>query len=470
MRVVIVGNDLSCWLTAYSLSALLGSVVTSICVLDDSRNAVSNFVPVHVVAPQTLRLLEKSGISEADLLAHAGASFHLGYAFTDWLGDGATHFLATGIVKAPIGPVSFHNLALRISAGGTPVRLSDYSLEAMCAQTQRFAPASSDPRSILSTLNHGLHIETDRFIAWLKQKATRQGSRHIQANIVDVTRDKHGNITLIQCADGLNVEGDLFVDCSGTNRALSPQTFLFQSAQFVDLRCNWTSRPRSGPDLPLFVHALASNDGWTNSLCTQNHEHQLCVSIGSDCRSANFGRLDQIWSGNCVAIGEAAASFPNTTDLGLHVIAAGLDLLMTLLPSPASNGVEAHEYNRIFAAALEQAQTWAALPFVLNQRLSQPFWNALKSGSQSTSITALLDTWTQLGRLNAGESDDWFEDMDWVSMLWAFGAMPLRYDQVADGISKVVIAAHFAKVRSVMHAAIGKLPSHADYIHAALTR
>jgi tryptophan 7-halogenase len=469
MRVVIVGGGLSGWLTAHAFSRLTSANITSVCVLNDVASVACDAAPVQIARAPTLRLLGKAGINEADLLAYAGASFHLGYAYTGWQGDEATHFLATGVVKAPIGPVSFHHLALRMIASETPLRLSDYSLEAMCAQTQRFAPASSDPRSILSTLNHGLHIETDGFVAWVKQKAMALGTQEIETRVLTVKRNEQEDMTAIACADGLTIEGDFFIDCSGHSRLLSQRQIINPAPQIPNTRYDWTSRARSGPDLPLFVHAQASNGGWTHSLCTQHHEHQLRVSIGGDRQLSDFGRLEQIWSGNCVAIGETAATFPPSTGLELQVIVAGIDLLMTLLPSPTSTGVEAHEYNRIFSADLDQALTWNALPFALNKRERQPLWDAMRTASRSPSVETLVDTWTRLGRLNAGEGGDLFDDMDWIAMLWAFGVMPSRYDQVADGIDVQAIAAHFAKIRDVMHAAIGKLPAHSDYIRAALS-
>jgi tryptophan 7-halogenase len=467
MRVVIAGGGLSGWITAHRLSALIGSAITSVHVINSGP---SNDAPVQIARPQTLRLLERSGIDEADLLAHAGASFHLGYAFTGWQGDETTQFLPTGLIKAPIGPVSFHHLALRLIANGTPVRLSDYSLEAMCAQTQRFAPAHTEPNSIVSSVKHGLHIETDPLVAWLKTKAVSRGSHDTQTQIMNIIRNDHGEITLIQCEDEMSFKGDLFIDCSGDRRVLGERTFIAQNLHVPGTKWDWTSTIRSGPDLPLFVNAQATNGGCTHSLCTQNQEHKLRLTLSTGGKTSNLGRLDQFWAGNCVAIGEAGAVLSPSSGLALHVAVAGLDLLMRLLPSPASTGAEALEYNRIFAADVAQAQMWAVLPFALNTRHRQPFWDAMRDHAQTPSITTLLDTWTKLGRINAGEGGDWFDDMDWVSVLWAFGALPTRYDQVADGIDHQAISNHFAKIRAVLLAAIGKLPGHSDYVRAVLTR
>jgi tryptophan 7-halogenase len=471
MRIVIAGGGVCGWLAAFAMCRYLGRTITSVTLVDTKRHSdtCEDDSTALIALPQTLRLLEKMGVSEADLLANAGASFHLGQAFSGWLGDDTTHFLPTGLVKAPIGPVSFHHLALRLIASGMPIRLSDYSLEAMCAQTERFAAASLDQRSVLSTLVHGLHIESNGLIAWLRQSALARGCQEIVGDIASIARAENGEIEQIICSHLPPIQGDLFLDCSGRDRVLSKQDFVVFSNDAAKIRFDWTSRPRTGSSLPLFAHSQASNGGWTHSFCTQSGEHRIRASVAT-MTGTDIGRLNALWDGNCVALGSAGAIVPPTSGLVLHNCVAGVDSLMSLLPSTDSLDAEAAEYNRIMTADVDQAQTWAALPFALNQRIGQPLWDAFRTGTQTRNIANLLETWTKLGRLNAGDEGNWFDDQDWISMLWTCGVLPRRYDQVANGINIDAIKSHFDKVRSIMLAAIGTLPRHGDYLRTIVTR
>jgi tryptophan 7-halogenase len=235
------------------------------------------------------------------------------------------------------------------------------------------------------------------------------------------------------------------------------------------MRYDWTSRPRTGPSLPLFAHSQASNVGWIHSFCTQNAEHQIRASVAT-MTGTDIGRLKALWDGNCVALGSAGTVVPPTSGLALHNCVASVDLLMALLPSTDSFGAEATEYNRIVTADVDQAQTWTALPFALNQRIGQPLWDTFRTGTQTRNIVNLLETWTKLGRLNVGDEGNWFDDQDWISMLWTCGVLPRRYDQVANGIDIDAVKSHFDKVRSIMLGAIGTLPRHADYLGTIVTR
>jgi tryptophan 7-halogenase len=464
MRIVIVGGGTAGWLSALNLSTLIGSAITSVALIEDIGQRADPAPPAYIALPATLRALEKASLSEADLICKANASVHLGYAFSGWQGDETTQFIATGAAEAPLGPVSFLQLALRRQAEGTPIRLADYSLEAICAQSERFAPASNDQRSVLSTLSHGLHIEAAGLTALLRERALAKGVISIEGTFVSTRLDSHGDVSSLEVSGHDPIRADLYIDCSGSQRLLSNRPALVWPSQLPWTSFKWASRPRLGPSLPLFVHAQAAPDGYALNICTSANQYQLRATLQTQDTSPPVGRLTQVWCGNRVAIGRAAANLPLVAGLELHTIAAGIDQLITHLPATASTQFEAGEYNRIFCAQLDQAYLWSLLPFALNTRVGETFWDQARAARDDSGLSPILERWTKLGRIAITEFD-WFDDYAWAATFTGGGLWPARYDQVANGFDIDVITAHLQKVRSIMIAAVGTLPPHLDYLN-----
>jgi tryptophan 7-halogenase len=467
MRIVIVGGGVAGWLTALNFSALIGSAITSVALIEDIGRGADPEPPVYIALPATLSALEKVGLSEADLICKANASVHLGYAFSGWQGDETTQFIATGAAEAPLGPVSFLQLALRRQAEGTPIRLADYSLEAICAQSERFAPASNDQRSVLSILTHGLHIEAVGLTALMRERALARGAISIEGRFVSARVDGQGDISCLDVSGRDPVHADLYIDCSGSQRLLSNRPVFAWPSQLPNTSFKWASRPRTGPSLPLFVHAQAAPDGYALNICTGANQYQLRATSEAQ-GGPPLGRLAQVWRGNCVAIGGAAANFSPMAGLDLHAIVSGIDQLITHLPATASTQFEAGEYNRIFCAQLDQASLWSLLPFALNARVGEAFWDQARATRDDSGLAPILERWTKLGRI-IGTEFDWFDDHAWAATFTGAGLWPARYDQVANGFDLDVITAHLQKVRSIMIAAVGTLPPHLDYLNSVVS-
>jgi tryptophan 7-halogenase len=448
LTIVIKGGGIAGWLSACALAPQLGHAIAKIFVDDDGGpdESLGLVSPVEIALPATLEMFACMGISEADLIRNCGATIHLGQAITSWQGGDETQFIPSGSVIAPLGPVSFHHLALRLGARSQPIRLSDYSLEAMCAQSGRFGPASANPRSVLSTIRHGLHIETAGLCALAKQLALSRGAQQGQ---------------------GQNNPGDFVLDCTGPNRVVSTSAFEDWSHLWPMMHYQWTSRAVTSPSPPLYVHTQATVSGWSQSLWTRGGENQLHAISDKQADAPRLGRLHQPWHENVVAIGGSAAMLSPSAGLGLHAVLSGLDQLIAHLPRTADMAVEANEYNRVVGAQLDHAHTWSALPFALNNRAGQPFWDHARRCRAIGDLDALLQTWSRLGRLRMLDGD-WFDEQAWIASLWAHGALPARYDQVANGIPIQAIESHFEKIRSVMLTAIGTLPSHCTYLQSVL--
>ena len=73
-----------------------------------------------------------------------------------------------------------------------------------------------------STKYYSLHFEVSKLIPLLKYKCFGHGLkfRHYYKNVIDSRLDKDGNITSVILDDNNEIEGDLFIDCSGFKRVL----------------------------------------------------------------------------------------------------------------------------------------------------------------------------------------------------------------------------------------------------------
>src|SRR3546814_4439422 len=93
--------------------------------------------------------------------------------------------------------------------------IGDYSLAVAAAKANRFAPPAEDD-SLRSTYGYAYQFDATLFAPWLRDFALPLGVTRVEGLVTEVLRDgESGDVTALKLADGREVAGDIFVDCSG---------------------------------------------------------------------------------------------------------------------------------------------------------------------------------------------------------------------------------------------------------------
>jgi tryptophan halogenase len=279
-RVLIVGSGIDAWMTA---AALATAGVQTVMVAETSAPSEGRIAAL----PSLGGLHARLGISEETVARAAAATPRLGARY----GETVEPFGETG---ASLEGVPFHHYWLR-AGDGAP--LTAWSLAAQAAARGRFAPASPDPRSPLSTLDHGLTLDAAGYAALLKAVALKGG-----ATVVD------------GCPDA-----DLVVDASASD------------APWID----WSAWLPTGVTL--------ADDGLVSTFQPA---------------PLKAGRRALAVVGNVVAIGSAYGAIGAGDGGDLQLLQSAVSRLVALFPTtPAA----AAEYNRLSELAIERARDMAIL-------------------------------------------------------------------------------------------------------------
>ena len=168
-RVAIVGGGVEAWMTAAALARATGG---------QAQIRVVETGPAVKGALSTLPALRSFhallGLDETALMAATRATYKLGSRFSGWT-PGASFCDAFGEIGASLEGVGFHHYWTRLRQAGEAASLDDYSLAAVIAQLGRFSAPDPDPRSPLSTLAYGLHLDAELYVGVLRNLALRGG-------------------------------------------------------------------------------------------------------------------------------------------------------------------------------------------------------------------------------------------------------------------------------------------------------
>lgn len=451
--IAIVGGGVAGWMSALSLAAT-GRAVSLIEVPGPDLSA-GPFGPAESTAPGFGRFLDEHGIAPADFSREScPVAVTLGNAAASWAGEQVNWFLPFGETGAPMGAVAFHQLAARLRSLGRDVRLGDYSLAALAAQSGRFATPGQDPRSPLSSFAFGFNIDRAGFAEMLKRRALAKGVTLHPAPFRDA--EITDRVVAVTLENGDRIEADLWLDCSGPQALLASRLSPFESwSEWLpcDRVLQFAEDSEAPP--PLYSISAANAAGWDRAVSVAGGYGRATfyasshADLGGDPYAP--GRRARMWTANCIAIGAAAAVIDPVHPIAFGQVQSALARLRALFPTE-DGSVEAAEYNRLMHAEADRARDFMILPWKANARHGEPLWDAARAMSVPDTLQYKLDLWLSRGRVPIYDEEP-FDRPDWIVALDGMGLRPRRWDALADAISEADLLAHFQRVRDALIAA-----------------
>ena len=495
VRIVVAGGGLAAWLAAAALGRVLDPDAYPITVVGtaDADDRLEPFGAADARLPWPERQHAALDLDDDAVVSSCAGAFSFGLALDGWNRPDGTYFHPFSQMGAALGPVSFYHILLRLRQAGEPLRLTNFSLAALAAQAGRFTRPDRDPASVLSTCRHGLHADCQGLAALYRAEAGRHGVAVVPGHLRRVETAADGSLAALVTSDERRIEGDLFIDGSGVAARLISAV---GGGDWVDwsrwLPCDRILSATFDHDEPPqpFSLARAHAAGWLRTLPLQDRLalvnaystdfadqdqalrqlQQVAGGRGLQNLQAHyvyFGRRGAPWQRNCIALGAAAALIDPVGVSNLQLLRAGVDLLLQLLPGPATisaaAAAERTEYNRRFGALLDGARDFALAHYWLNGRRGEPLWDACREVAVPESLAYRMSLFESRGRVALSDEEP-FEQDDWTNLFDEHGLIPRSYSPLADGFKLADLRVHVNMIRAVMLDAVGRMPAHAHYL------
>ncbi|HEY5755249.1 MAG TPA: tryptophan halogenase family protein [Steroidobacter sp.] len=490
MHFVIVGGGSAGWMAAAALAhTLKGAHRIS---LIESEEIGTVGVGEATIPPLQFfnKVLE---INEREFVRATQASFKLGIEFRDWGQTGHRYFHQFGEFGANIDGISFHQFWLRLAAHGHPHPLSDYSPAAIAAEQRRFMPPFPTMPRDMPQLAYAYHFDAGLYARYLRGYAEQRGVVRQEGRIVHVGREgESGFIQALRLQDGRSIAGDFFLDCSGFQGLLIERTL---GTGFEDwshwLPCNRALAvpcPRSEDGFVPYTRSTAHEAGWQWRIPLQHRTgngHVYCSNYITDEEAARVllnnldskplaeprllrfttGRRKKFWNANCVALGLAGGFMEPLESTSLHLVQAAVFRFLSLIPLTGSVDPAAEEeFNRLSIAEYEQIRDFIILHYVANRR-DEPFWRDCRHMSIPDTLAHRLELFRSRGKV-ARYDGQLFADASWIAVMLGQGVQPQRWDPLADIMPLAELEQKADALRTKLHAAVARMPSHQQFIES----
>lgn len=488
-KVVIVGGGTTGWMAAASFSRYIADKDMSVTLIESPD--IGTIGVGEATIPNIVGFNKDLGIDEVELIKATQATFKLGIEFEDWYKKGERFFHPFADYGLKIDNVEFHHYVNRMKAAGLEVNLQDYSFACALAKQGRFAQPNSDPQSPLADYSYAYHLDAALYAKFLNGFSVKNGIEHISANVCGVNQNNDsGFIESVRLEDGREIEGDLFIDCSGfkgllingamgigltdlskwlpCDRAVAIQTELvdepapYTIASARDSGWQWC--------IPL-QHRMGNGYIYSSQFCdNQTAEETLLANVKG--RAINnirqfdlpLGAREVIWHKNCFALGLAGGFLEPLESLGLSLIQTALAKLYTFFPDKSFNQHDIAEVNRLHNAELERVVDFLALHYKLTQRTDTEFWRYCQNMPISDSLAHKIEVFKSQGRV-VQYSHESFEQASWLSMYHGFNIKPQRFDVRASNASIDLIEKNLTQMKASMEAASKQAMTHQAFIN-----
>jgi tryptophan 7-halogenase len=481
-QIVILGGGTAGWMSAAALAKALAGTGTTIRLIESDDIGT---VGVGEATIPTIHWFNQIvGIDEAAFMQATGATYKMGIEFVGWNGASSAYLHPFGTYGPPQDGVMFLHRMIRGRLAGQTVAAEDFSLTAQAARAGRFARPVADRRSLLSTLGYAYHFDAGRYAQFLRGLAEAAGVERIEGKVAGV--DQHaetGFVRALTTDRGVRVEGELFLDCSGFRGLLIEQTL---GSGFDDwshwLPCDRAWAAPSAPETTVTPYTRSTADvaGWRWRIPLQHRtgngyvfssryqsDEAACDALLAgmdgppiaDPRLIRFlpGQRKTSWNKNVVAIGLSSGFLEPLESTSIHLIQSGIAKLLSLFPRADCDPLLAEQFNRVFAAEMEDVRDFLILHYAQTGGRDEPMWRACQAMALPERLRYRLAQYRHSGRIMLG-GDELFRDASWFAVLDGQGVRAESYSPMIEGMSNAANTKLLDDVRRAIAAASAGLP------------
>ncbi len=486
--IVIVGGGTAGWMAAASCAKFCKALRVRIRLIESEQIGIVGVGEATI--PPLMAFIRALGIDEDDLIRRTQATFKLGIEFKDWTRVGHSYMHPFGQTGFDVGPVPFSAYWLKAFRAGRASRLEEYSLQAAAAYRGKFMRPVQSANSPVAGITYALHFDATLFARYLRSMAEAAGVERTEGRVRSVSlRPEDGFIDALTLESGEQVEGDLYIDCSGFSGLLIEGAlktgYEYWKSWLPCDRAVAVPCVRTGP-LSSYTRSTAKTGGWQWRIPLQHRvgngyvyssefisdtqaQDELLSSIEgkplAEPRMLRFetGRRKRFWNKNCVAIGLSSGFLEPLESTSIHFIQRALTMLFTLLPDRHFPAADTERYNKILAAEYERVRDFLVLHYSMTERTDSSLFNYCRTLTLPDSLQERIDLFRSHGRI-LRENSELFPAQSWMYIFVGQNVMPKFDDPLVDLYDPKIIDDTLNNIRSVVGNCAETMPLHEDFV------
>lgn len=425
-------------------------------------------------------LLKLIGFSVQDLIKHADGNYCCSQAYFDWAPDVENYFHSAGVsdLDCDITPYSQWLLKLKLASGG--VKMDDYLLASAAARVGKITLSESQ-----KVVSAGLSFDAARFVYLLKSYAQTLNIQVINDDLAQVRLTAMGDIESLLTISNINIEGDFFIDVTGSNSKLLGSGLKIGYDSWLQyLPCNRKkyikSTPRSARLVPFTASQLGAS-GWVKNRPLRSqlsaeficHESALASGASQDAALELFsnskayifspGMRKKIWYKNCLALGDAAVVFDHFSHSSFYVAAVTLKRFVEFWPGSANVNLMEDEFNRLMAIEFLDIRDFHCLHYVLAKKTNTLFGELLREIKLPDSLRYRMELFGACGGSPADEST-LIHASQWSNLFLGFSFWPKTYSGMLSHVTAARLEEWSNKIKKNIQRTVENSPDYTHYI------
>jgi hypothetical protein len=458
-RIVIVGGGSAGWITAGLIaSEYAGGPDQSISVTLVESPDVKTIGVGEGTWPTMRTTLQKIGLSESEFLVACSASFKQGTKFVGWVtGDENDYYYHP--FSAPAGYTELNLVPYWQQQRDKMSFVDAVSFQGQLCD-RNLAPKQETTPEFAHVANYAYHLDAGRFAHLLQRHCTgKLGVRHIVDHVTSINGEPDGDIRSVSTAASGDIEGDLFIDCTGMAALLLGKHY---QVPYVDKRhilfndsALAVQVPYTDEMAPIASQTISTAQSagwiWDIGLTTRrgigytyssahtndddaNESLRRYIERTSDTPAEGFeprkisfnpGHREKFWHRNCVAVGMSSGFLEPLEASALVLVELAGRMISEELPANRRvMDIVAKRYNDKFLYRWDRIIDFLKLHYVLSKRTDSEYWvDNRRSESTPASLQELLELWQfhVPGRQDLTQVDEIFSAASYQYVLCGMG-------------------------------------------------
>jgi tryptophan halogenase len=479
--VVIAGGGTAGWMVAAALSKTLGALL-DITLIESDEIGTVGVGEATIPSLQTFHQL--LGIDEREFMSATQATFKLGIQFEHWRQLGESYLHGFGQTGKDHWTAGFQHFWLKGRQRQLAADYGAYALEVQAAQSGRFASLPD------GGLHYAYHLDATRYAAFLRRMSQALGVQRVEGKIVAVKPDPQSlDIRALRLDSGAEIEGDLFIDCTGFRALLIGETLGVEYEDWSHWLFNDSAvavQTASVGDALPYTRSIAHGWGWQWRIPLQHRvgnglvyssryvdDAQAAQALLANVEGERLtsprvlrfspGQRRQAWHRNCLAVGLSSGFLEPLESTSIYLIQRHIIRLLQMFPRHGVAASDIEEFNRQTRVDIEHVRDFIILHYRVTNRQDTPYWRACSSMDVPATLQHRIELFRETARVFRAPGE-LFAENSWIQVMLGQGLLPRQHHPVADLMGDAELGRFLDGIRSSVAQTVSRMPPHQAWV------